>query len=632
MILTGDYQFIGRSNEVKSYNGLVSYYILLYAKTSGSTSTGKHTVSVKMRIASPHDTSFYNWNTTGSASVAGVSAFSWNTQPIPNAEWSRNAITEGGVTYRSWIDLKEGSAEVNVGYGVTKDVTVKSYWKRLDVSNPTGYLASVTPAEASISVTLPAIAGSSIPTLSASTIEMGKSVTIYTNPLSNGFTHRLTYVFGSASGVIAENAKSSAPWTPPVDLAVQIPSATVGVGSVYCTTYQNGVQIGSTTSVGFTLTVPNNANTQPSVSMSLSPVSALPAPFNALYIQNLTKVDADLSATGKYGASIKSYQMVVSGSKYGAPYTSGYLTQTGNVAVTGKATDSRGYAGSTEQTISVIPYAKPTVVPADGQTDIVCARCDEDGNFTDSGTYLRIIAKRNYSPITSGGVQHNFCQVRYRCNGGSWLTILADDASGDEVDTGAISNVVSSTTSSYTIEIGVVDTIGNTASVTKVVPTEQVDFHLREGGNGAAFGVYAEEEKVFIVAGDWASRFKGTAYFHSDMYRVAEDGEKEWLFPPMEVGVEYRTAARYKGKPVYTQLVDFGALPNATAKTVDCASFAELVDYRGIATTTYVCSNFFAESWMKNFYVSKSGKIHVTTTTDVTSYIANVQIWYIKEE
>lgn len=42
-------------------------------------------------------------------------------------------------------------------------------------------------------------------------------------------------------------------------------------------------------------------------------------------------------------------------------------------------------------------------------------------------------------------------------------------------------------------------------------------------------------------------------------------GEWEWVNPPMEAGVEYRTTERYKGKPVYAQLVDCGVLPIANA-------------------------------------------------------------------
>lgn len=46
-------------------------------------------------------------------------------------------------------------------------------------------------------------------------------------------------------------------------------------------------------------------------------------------------------------------------------------------------------------------------------------------------------------------------------------------------------------------------------------------------------------------------------------------GAWEWVNPPMLTGVEYRTTERYKGKPVYTQLMNFGNSPaKGTVKTV----------------------------------------------------------------
>lgn len=41
----------------------------------------------------------------------------------------------------------------------------------------------------------------------------------------------------------------------------------------------------------------------------------------------------------------------------------------------------------------------------------------------------------------------------------------------------------------------------------------------------------------------------------------------EWLNPPMQLGVEYRTAKIINSKPVYAQLVNWGSLPNNTTKS-----------------------------------------------------------------
>ena len=51
------------------------------------------------------------------------------------------------------------------------------------------------------------------------------------------------------------------------------------------------------------------------------------------------------------------------------------------------------------------------------------------------------------------------------------------------------------------------------------------------------------------------------------MYRKF-GGITEWINPPMQIGVEYRTTERYLGKPVYVKATNFGELPNNSAKAV----------------------------------------------------------------
>lgn len=46
-------------------------------------------------------------------------------------------------------------------------------------------------------------------------------------------------------------------------------------------------------------------------------------------------------------------------------------------------------------------------------------------------------------------------------------------------------------------------------------------------------------------------------------------GEWEWVNPPMNLGVEYRTTERWNGKAVYIKAIDVGALPNNANKPVD---------------------------------------------------------------
>lgn len=58
----------------------------------------------------------------------------------------------------------------------------------------------------------------------------------------------------------------------------------------------------------------------------------------------------------------------------------------------------------------------------------------------------------------------------------------------------------------------------------------------------------------------------------------------EWVNPPMQLGVEYRTIERDQQVPIYTKAVNFGAAPNATSKTVEhgITGFNQCVDVSGI--------------------------------------------------
>lgn len=264
MTLTSSYQYIGRSNGVKAYGMSYYYYILLYAKTSGSTATGKHTVSIKMRLACTADATFYDYYTTAYAKVAGNSAISWTNQQIPGSAWGSGSITEDGVTYKRYTDLKEGSVVIDTEYA-KKDVAITASWQRLSIAGtPPNWLPKTTEATASITVTLPMIASASVPTVSASSVTMGDEVTITTNRVNSSLTHDLTYSFGGSTGTIATDVGESFKWPVP-DLVAKIPGKSSGTCTVTCKTKSGSTVIGTKT-VTLTLKIP--AKSTPSASAS----------------------------------------------------------------------------------------------------------------------------------------------------------------------------------------------------------------------------------------------------------------------------------------------------------------------------------------------------------------------------
>jgi hypothetical protein len=379
--------------------------------------------------------------------------------------------------------------------------------------------------EKSQTITLTTIARASSIS-SASAVTLGNKCSVKWTPKSAAFYYKLGFQLGDwkySTEVVHPNKTTEYTYTGltiPLEVANQISSSkTSGTMSVYLHTFSDSagkVQIGNTSSATFTVTIPDNNSTKPAVSMDLSAVSSLPSGFDGLYIQGKTKVKASLSAKEKYGASIKSYSMKVDGTTYdsGDSYTSGYLTKTGSFTVYGYAKDSRGYTGSASKSITVIGYSKPKIL------DVVAARCDADGNLADSGTYLKIIAKRSYSPVNSGGVQKNFCQIRYRYKAASassyssWTTILAkDNLTSDQVTTGAMLGGVLAVTSSYLVQVQAIDDIGEYSETLVSVPTDIVHNHKTK--NGWGFGKYCEGENLLDVGWD--------AHFHGEV-RIGDTG------------------------------------------------------------------------------------------------------------
>lgn len=348
---------------------------------------------------------------------------------------------------------------------------------------------------------------------SAANVTLGNACSVKWTPKSAGFSYKLNFSLGSwnyTTGAIHPNQTSAytySGYTIPLEVAYQILSGFTGVMTVTLYTYSDSAattQIGTADSETFTVTVPTSE--APAVSMSLAPVHSLPAAFNGIYVQGLSKVRANLSAEPKYNARIVYYDMTVSGKTYGVyeDYTSEYLTNPGTIPVIGHAEDSRQYGGYIESSITVIPYAKPKI------QNVTAKRCDVNGNLSDAGTYLKIAATRSYYPVVSNGVQKNFCQIRYRYKVegeqfySDWATILAGNAlSSDSVVTGPLLSGNLAATTTYRVEVQAIDDVGNVASSEIIVPTDKVYWHRDGVNNALGLGKYNEQENAVDTAWDF---------------------------------------------------------------------------------------------------------------------------------
>ena len=416
---------------------------------------------------------------------------------------------------------------------------------------------------------------------------MGKPLAISIAPAVASFRHRISYSFAGESGVIAENAATSAEWNVPIDLAGRIPTESSGVATITCQTYNGDTMVGESFAY-VTLTVPKNSDTLPTATVEATPENGLASAFAGLFIQKKTAIRVKVTASVKYSTvkSIATNGVAGADAVIPAPDTSG------NVTLKTTVTDARGFTATVDTTISVIAYGAPAVVPYSGESKPVVARCDIDGNLSATGECLRILAGRSYSKVISGGAQKNYCSLkwRYRTAGGSyttWREIIGRTASSDLANI-TVTDVVFSKLLAFEVQIAASDDITGDVYYTAPVPIAEVPLHLGEGGLNLGLGMYCDYSGQRRVDVGWPMYMNGNQINGMAANTISSDGYEEWLNPPMVLGVEYRTTDRYKGKAVYTKLFSCGTLAAGITNVTDTTSSGvqEIIRYSGIMGTS----------------------------------------------
>lgn len=330
------------------------------------------------------------------------------------------------------------------------------------------------------------------PSLSASTVEMGKAVTINTPAVNSTYRHNIWAAFGNAGVVIAERVVSGTTWTPDVNLASQIANATSGIATIYCDTFDaNGTQLGTKT-ISITLTVPGSV--VPSAG-TLSAALAEDTSGTGLYVKGMGKAKLTLSgASGAYGSSITTYTITGGGwTATNGALTTGTLASAGNITFTATVTDSRGRKASTTCTISVVDYVKPGVAVCD------VYRCDADGNRKKAGTYFAVEINASYSAITGNTLS---ITARYKKQSESDYGTAANVTNNGKTVLGG-GNIGASTT--YDVLVTVADKY-NSLSIPRTLSTKSVLQSFKRSA-GAAIGKVAELENWLDI--QWDTLIRG---------------------------------------------------------------------------------------------------------------------------
>ena len=459
-----------------------------------------------------YDSYFWvKWESGGQDVSANKTAINWSCGVKPGHKFYSNAVKMSAVTingvqvyaggtYSNITDYKErtfasGTLEVSHNADGSKTLTVSAFsgqvWK------DSGYLTATAAAK---SFQLPTIPRATVPYMGTATI--GEEVTIILPRASSTFTHTLTYSFGSASGTIGSDLGTSAVWRLPESLAAQIPNDPDGTGTLTCRTYNGGTLVG-TKAVPFTATVPQSM--KPALTNGWAAVSydnsGTKASGIAAWVQGYSKAKAVFDSSKiacKQGASIAKYAVTYLGKTVEeSPYRTEAISTT-SATVRCTVTDSRGLTAWEDFNISLLEYTPPALVGAD------LFRSDGEGTAADGGLHIAGVARARYSEL--GGLNSVTLKGYWKLVGGSY-------GAGETLTVGTVGlvtgNVEISADRSYIALLVLTDSLGNSARYEENIPTERVAFHLKEGGNGAAFGKVAETEYALELAEDWELKVKG---------------------------------------------------------------------------------------------------------------------------
>ncbi len=111
-------------------------------------------------------------------------------------------------------------------------------------------------------------------------------------------------------------------------------------------------------------------------------------------------------------------------------------------------------------------------------------------------------------------------------------------------------------------------------------------------------------------------------------------GDWEYLNPPMNIGVEYRTTERYLGKPVYVKVVDCGSCPASGYKDVVYETTGIVLPIRCEGTWSFSNRSTipFESTDTDQLHIGAlGGTIRIKTGgKDFSSYTCTATVWYTK--
>lgn len=400
--------------------------------------------------------------------------------------WSHDGTTEGYIRMDgaqianlkgAWVDMNTTTRIHEADYEVTHNVDgTKSIVVEAGFNLNTTYTGWV---YATVPLTLTTIPRKSSMTVPG--ITLGSPNNLQISAASTDFRHTILYRLGSASGEAKSGVGGgSVSWTPDISLCAQMPNDPSMAGTLTLITYNNGVELGRT-DYPFIAYVPSG------VKPAVKSITCTPVNDNGtlrswgVYVKGKTKLQFEVKADGAYGSKANKCAFSCAGQTLNAfSGTTGALASAGDFTPQANVTDTRGRPSGVAygSAITVYDYTVPTIGSS------YARRSNASGTADESGTHVAVMCSAGCASV--GGRNKVTLRVRTRPATGSW--------SGYTTLTNGVQMVLSgySEKNSYEVELSATDELGETKTVSYIIPTENVTFMLGDGGDKAAFGKYVE--------------------------------------------------------------------------------------------------------------------------------------------
>lgn len=430
---------------------------------------GRSNVTVKMYAKSDSTTYKYAGSSTVKLTVDGVQKVSKTI--------SVNFANKATVTLATWTGDIDHDDNGDKTLACSGSWTADSDW--------------VDGGSISLSIKLDNIPPATVPTLSASSVVLGKVLTIGLSPAVSGWTHNLYYRFGTGSWTrFATGQTGDYAWTVPLSLANSITAATSATLTIGVNTYNGSTLIGTTQSVNVKVTLPSSI--KPTITdVTISEGNDDLAEFGA-YVQGKTKLHIVTTAEGAYGSTIKSYKHTIAGTAYtaSADYTSGAISKSGDIAVVTTVTDSRGRTASSTTTVTVYAYNVPQI------TRFACVRCGEDGTVNNNGTCVKVSMAFCVSPVNQANA--GAYKIEYKASTASDYTEITSGETYD-YDGETVTEGIFAISAAYNIRLTVADSFTSADAVADIGTAVRLLSYIIKK-MAIAIGKFAELENTFDIA------------------------------------------------------------------------------------------------------------------------------------